>query len=241
MKKWNSEEHSPWTTKYPGRIIEINPAANEINGAVAIPGSKSLTNRALLLSALSTGSSTLTGILKSDDSYWCLNTLRQLGADITVQGDSAIVRGTGGKWKSAELYIGSAGTVARFLPGILAASEKGEWEIEASRQMSRRPVKPLIEGLQAIGARIRYTKASGYYPLLIKGGGLHGGNVSLSGQVSSQFISGLLLASPYAKKTRNDRVRRADCPARLCSSYFEANGTIRGKSRVRSSLDNDSY
>ncbi|MEI5908857.1 3-phosphoshikimate 1-carboxyvinyltransferase [Bacillus spongiae] len=186
--------------------VIISPPKKRMNGTITIPGSKSLTNRALIISALAHGPSRLSGILNSDDSYWCIDSLRRLGIVIHQEEDTVLIEGKGGEWTSGNLYIGSAGTIARFLPGALAISTKGKWAIEASEQMSNRPVAPVIEALNQLGAEIEYVKKQGHYPLALKGKGLKGGEVSLSGKVSSQFISGLLIAAPYAKSPITIRI-----------------------------------
>jgi 3-phosphoshikimate 1-carboxyvinyltransferase len=192
---------SPWTPLKGVNTVSVSPSKRRIDGSITIPGSKSLTNRALIISALANGKSKVTGILKSDDSYWCIESLRKLGVNIEIQGETAYIEGNGGNWESGNLYIGAAGTIARFLPGALAVSGDGAWEIEASESMSKRPVSPLIDALRELGAEIIYLNNEGYYPLLIKGKELFGGEVSLSGNISSQFISGLLIAAPYFKES----------------------------------------
>ena len=194
---------SPWSTLNNVQQVSLAPPENQsIDGEINIPGSKSLTNRALILAAVANGTSTLAGILKSDDSYWCIDALNKLGIKTELEGDTITVHGNNGVWPNddAELYIGAAGTIARFLPGALAVAKKGNWVIEASNRMSERPVKPLIDALIEIGATIDYLNKDGYFPLRIKANELEGGAVSISGKVSSQFISGVLLASPYAKE-----------------------------------------
>lgn len=191
---------SPWTSLQTVKTISISPSKRKIDGSITIPGSKSLTNRALIISSLAKGTSKLSGILKSDDSYWCVETLKKLGINIRVQGETAHIKGNEGKWDSGNLYIGAAGTIARFLPGALAISDEGSWEITASESMSKRPVSPLIDTLVELGADITYLKNEGHYPLSIKGKKLLGGEVSLSGKISSQYISGLLIAAPYLKE-----------------------------------------
>ncbi|MDP5276372.1 3-phosphoshikimate 1-carboxyvinyltransferase [Chengkuizengella axinellae] len=201
MKKnnYDTRARSPWTKIDAGKTVEIYPNTKKLNGTITIPGSKSLTNRALIMSALANGKSEINGILKSDDSYWCIDSIKKLGVNVEVNDHTVHMVGKSGMWNSGKLYIGAAGTIARFLPGALAITE-GLWEIKASERMSKRPVAPLIEALNGIGADIEYMKNSGYYPLSIKGKGLKGGEISLSGKISSQFISGLLIASPYAKE-----------------------------------------
>jgi 3-phosphoshikimate 1-carboxyvinyltransferase len=197
--EFDVKARSPWTPLNDVKTVVISPSENRINGSVVIPGSKSLTNRALLMGALANGRTTLSGILKSDDSYWCVDSLKKLGIEIDIRDNDAYIEGKGGKWDSGHLYIGAAGTIARFLPGALALSSKGTWEIEASESMSKRPVSSLIDALRELGADISYLKTNGYYPISIKGKELVGGHVNISGKMSSQFISGLLIPSPYAK------------------------------------------
>ncbi|MFC7392630.1 3-phosphoshikimate 1-carboxyvinyltransferase [Scopulibacillus cellulosilyticus] len=194
---------SPWSNLNDVQSVKISPIQNQqINHDITIPGSKSFTNRALIIAALAKGTSTLSGILKSDDSYWCINALKELGVNVEIDGDTVTVNGCHSKWpnKQSHIYIGAAGTIARFMPGALAVSREGSWVLEASNRMSERPVAPLITALTDLGANIEYLEKEGYFPIHIKGAGLEGGSVSISGKISSQFISGLLLASPYAKK-----------------------------------------
>lgn len=203
MNSPDLKARSPWSNLNDVHAVKISPKENiSVDGAIRIPGSKSFTNRALIMAALAKGPSTLTGILRSDDSYWCIDTLNKLGIKTEVHGDVVTVQGCNTEWptEKADLYIGAAGTIARFLPGALAAGKSGNWVVEASNRMSERPVEPLITALKDLGATITYLKKEGYFPLEIKANGLEGGAVSISGSTSSQFVSGLLLASPYAKK-----------------------------------------
>ncbi|WP_226556463.1 3-phosphoshikimate 1-carboxyvinyltransferase [Priestia aryabhattai] len=196
-QNFDARARSPWTPLKGVNKISVSPSKGRINGTVTITGSKSLTNRALIISSLANGKSKVQGILKSDDSFWCLDSLKKLGVNVEIQGDTAFIEGNGGKWASGNLYIGAAGTIARFLPGALAVSGTGIWELEASKSMSKRPVSPLVDALKELGAEITYLSDQGYYPLLVQGKQLNGGKVELSGRISSQFISGLLIASPY--------------------------------------------
>ncbi|MDM8099879.1 MULTISPECIES: 3-phosphoshikimate 1-carboxyvinyltransferase [Oceanobacillus] len=198
---FDSKARSPWTSLQGIERITVSPGKHRIEDSITIPGSKSLTNRALIMSALADGKSQISGILKSDDSYWCIEALKKLGVNIKLQGNTAYVNGNRGWWNSADLYIGSAGTIARFLPGVLAACHEGEWELEASQSMRKRPVAPLIDALKELGAEIDYLAAKDYYPLRIKGTEMKGGEVSLSGAISSQFISGILIAAPCFNET----------------------------------------
>lgn len=202
MSKPDLRARSPWSALNDVNEVEIIPLKEkQIDAEMVIPGSKSVTNRALIIAALAKGTSTLSGILRSDDSYWCIDSLRKLGISVEVDGNTVTIEGCNGDWpnKNPELYIGAAGTIARFLPGVLAASDSGNFLVEASHRMSERPVKPLMDALQTLGAEIEYLENEGFYPLRIHAKGLRGGRVDISGKVSSQFISGLLLAGTYAK------------------------------------------
>ena len=171
---------------------------------IGVPGSKSLTNRALVLAALADGTSRVSGILQSDDSFWCLRVLEALGVTLARDGATVTLEGAGAAWPraQADLYVGGAGTLARFLPPALCVGGPGEarWSVDAGHRMRERPMRPLLDALQRQGARIEFLGQEGHYPFAIAGGGLAGGDVELSGSVSSQFISGLLIAAPYARK-----------------------------------------
>jgi 3-phosphoshikimate 1-carboxyvinyltransferase len=196
-----SQSRSEWARLSEYKSVTVNPSNSPVSGRIRVPGSKSLTNRALILAAAASGMSAIHGILKSDDSFWCIDSLQKLGVKVVVEGDTAFIHGTVGKWaERAELFIGSAGTTARFLPGILASAHGGAWTIRASQQLMQRPIRPLVDALQTLGAQIRYVEAEGHYPIQVIGAGIHGGSVSISGGLSSQFISGLLMCAPLAER-----------------------------------------
>lgn len=194
---------SPWSTLHDIAEAELHPPSQPPEGAVVFaPGSKSATNRALIIAALAGGHSVIRNVLRSDDTYWCIDALQKLGVNVAAAGEEVIIEGTGGDWPNREagLYLGAAGTIARFLPGALAAAQSGEWRLDGSRSLSGRPIGPLIEALNGIGANIRYADREGRLPVIVKATGLDGGRAEISGDVSSQFLSGLLIASPYARK-----------------------------------------
>jgi 3-phosphoshikimate 1-carboxyvinyltransferase len=201
------EARSPWSTHAGIDNVRLQPSMRAVDGTLQITGSKSLTNRALILAALAAGTSRIEGILRSDDAYWCIDCLKKLGIRITVDGDCAEVEGCGGNWPnpSADLYAGAAGTVARFLPGALAAG-KGSWTMSGSKRMQERPLAPLLEALVQLGARFEYAGAPRSLPFRLEASGLAGGEVALPGDSSSQFISGLLLAAPYAREAITIRI-----------------------------------
>lgn len=193
------ESRSPWSLHNDKEEVSIVPSGLAVEGAITIPGSKSLTNRALIIAALAEGTSRVKGILKSDDSYWCIQALRQLGIQVELENDTAVITGAGGNWHSPEdeLYFGAAGTIARFLPGALAAG-RGVWKLKGGGRLSERPLAPLLDALSGLGADIRYDEARGRLPLTLHANGLQGGEAVMPGSTSSQFISGMVMAAPYA-------------------------------------------
>ena len=170
-----------------------------------VPGSKSITNRALLTAALACGRVQLSGVLFSDDSRYFLSSLQSLGYDVRIDERACIVEveGCGGRIPkpAGEIYVGSAGTAARFLTAMLGVS-KGTYTIQASEQMKKRPMKPLFEALTAIGTEITFLEKEGYLPVRMTGAGellsqkREMTELSLDISESTQFLSALLLISP---------------------------------------------
>lgn len=163
-------------------------------GEVRLPGSKSLTNRALLLAALAPGETRLPNLLESDDTAVMKQALQQLGVEI--QGDR--IHGVGGFRGSHKLFLGNAGTAFRPLCAALAAGH-GEFVLEGEPRMHERPIGPLVEALTQLGARIDYLGQEGYPPLRIRADGLGGGHVELDPTLSSQYVTALLMAAPLAR------------------------------------------
>lgn len=201
----NSESLSPWGMKR-AESVKIRPLTKSFDSEIRLPGSKSYTNRAILLAAAASGPSRLFSPLFSDDSFWCADALSKLGVKIRADRDDGViyVEGIGNdKLKvSDELdppYVGSAGTIARFLPGIIAAHGGGDITLDASEQLAGRPISGLINSLRDLGAGIHLPENASF-PMVIRGGSLIGGETTVSGATSSQFISGLLLAAPLAKE-----------------------------------------
>lgn len=137
----DQEARSPWSTNNDKQQVKINPASVVVDGTIRLSGSKSLTNRALIIAALAEGTSQIEGILKSDDPSWCIDVLKKLGVQIMVDGETAVVEGCGGNWpiQSGDLYVGASGTLARFLPGVLAVGT-GKWTISGSGRLSERSI-----------------------------------------------------------------------------------------------------
>lgn len=171
--------------------------------AVDVPGSKSITNRALLLATLAEGISTLRGVLFSDDSRHFLKCVQDLGFETQVDEAGRLVRvkGLGGAvpLTKADLYVGSAGTAARFLTACLGLSE-GIYRMDASEQMRRRPMAPLLCALKELGCGILYDAEEGHFPFVLRGHGFRKEQISINIDSSSQFLSALLIVSCLCKR-----------------------------------------
>ena len=176
-------------------ILQQAPAATL---EVAVPGSKSITNRALLLATLAQGTSTLRGVLFSDDSRHFLKCVQDLGFKTKVDEEAKVVTvtGLGGALPKSEAwqYVGSAGTAARFLTAYLGVSD-GIFHMDASEQMRKRPMAPLLTSLQELGCEVAYEGAEGYFPFTLKGQGFGKQEITVDIEHSSQFLSALLIAS----------------------------------------------
>ncbi len=177
--------------------------ATRLTGTVRVPGSKSLSNRALLLAALSEGETRLTGLLDSDDVRHMLKALQALGVSWAHESDGVVrVEGTGGRFPRAagDLFLGNAGTAVRTLVAALAlhgAEDGNEITVRGIERMHERPIGDLVEAVNALGASVRHLGNSGYPPLAIGAlGGELRREVSVRGNVSSQFTTGLLQAAP---------------------------------------------
>jgi len=186
-------------------LLPIPPFTRPARGAVTLPGSKSLTNRALLLAALCDQPVTLTGALFSDDTRLMAEALRQLGLSVTageatrtieVADQANAFRRDG----AVDIFVGLAGTAARFLTALCAAAPRGTFRIDGVPQMRRRPMKPLLDALRALGAEIRCPGKEGFFPLEIHARGLSGGAVKLDASESSQLLSALLMVAPLARE-----------------------------------------
>jgi 3-phosphoshikimate 1-carboxyvinyltransferase len=187
-------------------LLPITPFTRPVRGAVALPGSKSLTNRALLLAALCDRPVTLTGALASEDTHLMAEALRKLG--FTVAADEAAhtlhvsdqAKGfpASANDQPVDLFVGLAGTAARFLTALCAAAPRGVYRLDGVPQMRKRPMKPLIDALRTLGADIRCTGVEGFFPLEIHARGLRGGAVSIDASESSQLLSALLMVAPLA-------------------------------------------
>ncbi len=166
---------------------------------VTLPGSKSITNRALVLAALAEGVTTLEGALFADDTRHMAAALRALGFEVALapQARRITVRGEGGRIPAdrGSLFLGNAGTAMRFLTAMLTLGH-GEYTLDGVPRMRQRPIAPLVTALNALGAQVEAP--TGAPPVRIRARGLEGGHASLPGHISSQFVSAILMAAPYA-------------------------------------------
>lgn len=164
-----------------------------------VPGSKSITNRALILAALAEGTTTLTGVLHSDDTRYMRNALTALGIVITDL-DPTTLRVEGGRSKlrapEQDIFVGNSGTTVRFLTAFCALVP-GKVTLVGDEHMAKRPISDLVDGLAQVGVKVDCP--SGCPPLTVYGGRLPGGTISMPGNKSSQYFSALLMAAPYAE------------------------------------------
>jgi len=184
------------------KIYRCRKQNKPISGIVKVPGSKSMTNRALLLATLSKKDSKLSGVLFSDDSRHFLMCLEQLGFRLQIDelNKTVTMQGTGGNIpnKTGSINVGSAGTAARFLTALLALSD-GEYIIDCSEQMKKRPMKPLFDALTEMGASFMFLEEEGFLPARVIGNGGTCTDVTMDISKSTQFLSALLMVAPLTK------------------------------------------
>ncbi len=182
--------------------IQIGPL-KRAQGSIVLPGSKSISNRALLLAALSSGTTTLKNLLDADDTQVMRNALRQLGLKVLDQeNNTCVVEGCGGKFpvQDADLFMGNAGTAIRPLTAALAM-QGGDYRLSGVPRMHERPIRDLVDGLRQVGAKIDYELQEGYPPIKIFASDiLIQDVVKVRGDVSSQFLTALLMALPLVAK-----------------------------------------
>ncbi|HKI80416.1 MAG TPA: 3-phosphoshikimate 1-carboxyvinyltransferase, partial [Pseudodesulfovibrio sp.] len=179
---------------------EITPRFG-ISATVTVPGSKSLTQRALLVAALADGRSELLGPLDSEDTEYTSMALQAMGIQVQKQKDRWLVDGRGGRIATPEesIYLGNNGTATRFLTSF-ACLGSGLFRIVGDKRMEERPIEPLMQALRGWGASLESVKGTGCPPLEIRASGLVGGKTLLPEGKSSQYLSSLLLVAPYARQ-----------------------------------------
>lgn len=187
------------------KAITLEPISR-IEGEINLPGSKSLSNRALLLAALAKGTTTVTNLLDSDDIRHMLNALKALGVNYQLSEDKTCceVEGLGGAFQvenGLSLFLGNAGTAMRPLTAALClkGDTEGEVILTGEPRMKERPIKHLVDALLQAGANVRYLENEGYPPVAIRNQGIKGGVIKIDGSISSQFLTALLMAAPLAE------------------------------------------
>ena len=189
----NSSESDEWS-------IQPIESCGPLDATVSVPGSKSITNRALVCAALAKGESVLKGALKSDDTLAMIQGLQKLGLEVTAdwESETVCVKGCEGAIpaKEASVFVDGSGTTMRFLTAVCCLG-RGSFELQGNQRMSERPVGDLVSALQQLGCEISAT-GDGFPPVRIQADGLKKGSTSIAGNLSSQFLSGLLMAAPCA-------------------------------------------
>lgn len=217
--------------------IEIIPPKRPVLGTVSIGGSKSYSNRALVMAALARGKSTLTSLSTSDDSVVLIDALKQLGVIITTIDETTVeVEGNGGHFgeKSVSINVGRAGTAMRFLCG-LSSLVPGTIELDGSSRMRERPMSDLIAALRSLEVGVICNGKEGFPPLTIQGNPHMMSEVSISGKVSSQFITSLLLIAPALSGGMKINIHKEQ----ISKSYIDM--TIDGMKSFGVEVSNDNY
>jgi 3-phosphoshikimate 1-carboxyvinyltransferase len=181
------------------KFLDLDPIAR-VAGTVKLPGSKSISNRVLLLAALARGNTVVRDLLDADDTRVMLEALQRLGIEVERTPEGVTVHGVAGEFpvKSADLALGNAGTALRPLTAVLALAG-GEYRLSGVPRMHERPIGDLVDALRRIGARIEYSGKGGFPPLVLSAGKIRPGEkVRVRGDVSSQYLSALLMALPMA-------------------------------------------
>jgi len=182
--------------------LPIQSLTRPPDAVIQVPGSKSYTNRALLVAAMAEGHSTLRGALFSEDTERMADSLRRLG--IRVEEDAAAaeyqVWGHGGRIPAAEaeLFVGNAGTATRFLVAFLGLGH-GRYTVDGIPRMRERPIQPLLSALQSLGVRAYSANGTGCPPVVVEGAGITGGEITMAGDQSSQYFSALLQVGPLTR------------------------------------------
>lgn len=184
-------------------MTEVRPLSH-CNGVVTIPGSKSYTHRALILSSLADGESFLINALRCEDTEHTVQALIKFGVEVFWESDRVRVLGRGGKFKGTDdrIDVGNSGASMRFLTA-LAALKKGVTLLDGSERMRKRPIGELLNGLGELGVRAYSQKGDDCPPVIVESQGLQGGTARIKGEESSQFLSGLLMVVPYALRDVN--------------------------------------
>jgi len=184
-------------------MIKLVPLKKEIEAEVEAPPSKAHSLRAFFVGALAENETLINNPLLAEDQKYAIDAMSKFGADFEIKKDKVEIRGTGGKLKTPaeKVFIGNSGVTARFLASFASLMKKGEVLIDGTERMrTGRPIKDLLVALNQLGVEIESISKNGLLPIRVKGGGIKGGTAELSGKVSSQYFSSLLISAPYADK-----------------------------------------
>src|SRR5215510_2840004 len=186
-------------------MVLITPFAAPIDAVVSVPGSKSLTNRALVVASLAEGKSRLSNVLHSDDTHYMMSHLRTLGIGLQAFDDAVEIEGRGGQFSpvQASLFCGNAGTTVRFLTAFCAVVP-GAQVVTGDQRMQARPIRDLVDALTGLGVDIECV--NGCPPVTVRSGVLRGGRVQVQANLSSQYLSAVLMVAPYAQQPINLKV-----------------------------------
>jgi 3-phosphoshikimate 1-carboxyvinyltransferase len=181
--------------------LGIKPFRKECRGSVLVPGSKSISNRALILSVLCGGKTTLKGVLRSEDVDLMIEALVSLGVEVKeLENETTLkIKGCGGllPTKRNNIFVGNAGTIARFLTALLAAQEDGAYELDGTEAMRERPMSELLSFLECNGAKFVFQEKEGCFPFAMETKGLKGGMREIDATQSSQVLSAILMIAPF--------------------------------------------
>lgn len=187
----------------------VPPVSSPVRGSIRPPGSKSITNRALIVAALAEGTSQLSGVLDSDDTRVMIDSLQKLGATIEQDIGNCTLKITGlaggSRVEHADLWLQNSGTSIRFLTALCALGH-GEYRLDGNARMRERPIQDLVDALNGLGARVDCELESACPPVRVVADGLAGGTTSVAGNISSQYLSALLMAAPCARTAVEIRV-----------------------------------
>ena len=180
--------------------MEIKPIKH-LDATAKVPGSKSYTQRAMIIGALAEGRSFLRGALLSEDTQYLIDSLRSLGSEILIRDEDIIISGTSGHIRNPgqDIYLGDNGTAMRFLAGLVSLGN-GEFTLTGSPRLRERPIKTLLDALRILGVDARSKGEPGFPPVVVHATGIRGGRVILTNIDSSQYISSLLICAPFAQK-----------------------------------------
>ncbi|WP_246797068.1 3-phosphoshikimate 1-carboxyvinyltransferase [Burkholderia perseverans] len=220
-------------------FLDVGPYSHA-SGTVRLPGSKSISNRVLLLAALSEGVTTITNLLDSDDTRVMLAALEALGVRLERHADTCVVNGTRGAFpaKTADLFLGNAGTAVRPLTAALAVNG-GDYRVHGVPRMHERPIGDLVDGLRQIGAVIDYEQNDGYPPLRIRAGTIAvDAPIRVRGDVSSQFLTALLMTLPLVGRKGGASVVEIDGEL-ISKPYIEI--TIKLMARFGVTVERDGW